>query len=549
MKSALPGTPLVWSPKGASDTLDASTAPAGAMTSLQNLIPDPTTKNLWQCRPAGISIANFTTGGFNTPTFISCWKVVGSRVYGMVSTARYPGHDEPFVYDLVAQAFVAITGVTALNTPVSPETTGAWTPPNLDLIGVDFTVAHPGFDGANGYFGVLNIANSSAPTWVSQNTTGTALVDPPSWVVNFNGRCFYLVNPPSGGQPAAYMSDPLNATQITNANQILTFYDNSPLTCAVGLPLNNQLGGVFQSLMVFKGVQNIYQVTGDYALQNLTINTLNVATGTFAPNTVVSTSKGLAFMAPDGLRVIDFNANVGDPIGNNGEGISTPFINALVPSRMCASYNVGVYRVQVQNGVAIGNPQQQWWYDTVRQLWSGPHTQAASLMAAYAGTFLVTIQGAGAIVFQSDPVQSSSSTFVENGTQMQGAFLTPMLPDTDQMSEVAMVETTVYMAMVSGNAVVCAALDQNSTVLDTVTLSTTVGATLWGAFKWGQALWQGLQSALYPQQLQWHYPLVFRRMGLSVTFPCAASFKIGRVHLRYEVLGYLQQPALGVTST
>src|SRR3984957_13191635 len=379
MKSALPGTPLVWSPKGASDTLDASTAPAGAMTSLQNLIPDPTTKNLWQCRPAGISIANFTTGGFNTPTFISCWKVVGSRVYGMVSTARYPGHDEPFVYDLVAQAFVAITGVTALNTPVSPETTGAWTPPNLDLIGVDFTVAHPGFDGANGYFGVLNIANSSAPTWTSQNTTGTALVDPPSWVVNFNGRCFYLVNPPSGGQPAAYMSDPLNATQITNANQILTFYDNSPLTCAVGLPLNNQLGGVFQSLMVFKGVQNIYQVT-------------------------------------------DFNANVGDPIGNNGEGISTPFINALVPSRMCASYNVGVYRVQVQNGVAIGNPQ-QWWYDTVRQLWSGPHTQAASLMAAYAGTFLVTIQGAGAIVFQSDPVQSSSSTFVENGTQMQGAFL------------------------------------------------------------------------------------------------------------------------------
>lgn len=548
MTSPLPGTPLVWSPKGASDTLDSSTAPQGAMALLQNLIPDPTTRNLWQCRPAGISLVNFATAGFNTPTFVSVWKVIGTRIYGMVSTARNLGHDEPFVYDIPSASFIAITGVTNANTPASPQTTGAWTPPSMDIIGANLIIAHPGFNGAGGaFFGVLNIISSAAPTWTAQNTTTNALLAPPQWVQNFNGRCFFLVNP-SGAQPAAYMSDELLATSITNANQILTFGDNTTLTCAVGLALQNQLGGIIQSLIVFKSASNLYQVTGDYSLQNLTINTLNVATGTFAPNTVVSTSKGLAFIAPDGLRIIDFNANVGDPIGNNGDGISTPFINALVPSRMCAAYNVGIYRVQVQNGVAIGNPQQQWWYDSVRQLWSGPHTQEAALMAPYAGTFLATLQGAGAVIFQTDPVQSSSSTFVENGAQLYLQFATPMLPDTDQMSEVAVVETTVHLSLVAGNAVVCAIQDQNGTVLDSVTLTTSAGATIWGAFKWGQALWQGLQNALYPQQLAWHFPIVFRRAGLLLQAPCAPGLKIGRIHLRYQVLGYLQEPATGIST-
>src|SRR5712671_5897708 len=94
----LPGKPLVWSPRGCSDTLDSSTSFTGAMGSLQNLIPDPSTKDLWQCRPAAIQLTNFV--GFNTPTFISCQKTVGTRIYGMVSTAANVGHDEPFCYDI-----------------------------------------------------------------------------------------------------------------------------------------------------------------------------------------------------------------------------------------------------------------------------------------------------------------------------------------------------------------------------------------------------------------------------------------------------------------
>jgi hypothetical protein len=50
----------------------------------------------------------------------------------------------------------------------------------------------------------------------------------------------------------------------------------------------------------------------------------------------------------------------------------------------------------------------------------------------------------------------------------------------------------------------------------------------------------GIQTALYPQQLLWTQPIVFRRMSISVTGDCAIGFEIGRMHLRYEQLGYLQ---------
>jgi hypothetical protein len=555
MNSPLPGKPLTWSPSGASDTLDASSAPSGAMAALQDLIPDPTTKDLWQCRPAAVQLASLVTNapgfstGFSTgfigpnflgATFISCIKVIGTRIYGMVGTQLNPGHDQPFAYDLLLGVFLPIAGVSNANTPVSVQTSGAWTPPNMDLIGVDIIFAHPGFSGAGGaYFGVLNISNPAALTWTATNTTTNALICPPQWVSNYNGRCYFLCNPPSA-QPAAYMSDQLNALNITNANQIITFGDNIPLTCAAPLPLENQLGGIIQSLMVFKGSTNIYQVTGDPSLTTLAINSLNVATGTVAPLSIATTSKGIAFMAPDGIRTIDFDARVSDPIGISGEGVIVPFINVLVPSRVCAAYNNGIYRIQVQNGSSTEQLQQQWWYDFVRKLWSGPHTQAAQLMQSYANTFIVVLQNTPASLWQSDSTQFTNSTFVENGNQLSWQFATPMLPDTDEMSEVAMIETTLYLALAAGLPVQVSAQTQTGQVIDSITVSAQGATTLWGAFQWGNALWQSVINALFSRQLQWHFPLVFRRLAIVATGTSGAGIKIGKLHLRYQTLGYLQ---------
>jgi hypothetical protein len=515
-------------------------------------------------------ITDLAAHGFAGAAFISCWLNVGTRIYGMVSTTRNAGRDEPFCYDYPTNAFIAISGVTAANSPISPPTFGPWNPPHMELVGSQIIVTHPGFSGAaNAFFGVINVLNPATPSWTATNTAPTALIFPPQWCSNFNGRCYFLVNPPQQ-QPAAYFSDVLNPTVITNASQILTFDDNTPLTCAAGLSLNNQLGGVIQALMVFKGVSNIYQISGDFALGNLSKNSLNVATGTFAPNSIVSSEKGLMFMAPDGVRTIDFNANVSDPIGKDGDGITVPFFFALNPSRTCAAFNGGVYRVQVENGdllpTLLGSPfssgfssgfgplaaadpnftrQQEWWYDTVRQCWSGPHTTGLSLAIPYQNTFFITIQGAGAKIFRSDQVQSNISTFTENGTALTFTWATSMLPDTDQMGEICVIQQTIHMALAAGQLVLCSAINQDGDVFDSVTISASGQPTNWNQFNWNQADWNGSTAgnSLYPRRLSWHFPLVFRRVQILASGNSASGLKIGRMHMRYEVLNYLQQAA------
>lgn len=158
------------------------------------------------------------------------------------------------------------------------------------------------------------------------------------------------------------------------------------------VPLNNLLGGVLQSLMVFKEDEGeaIFQVTGDYS-GNPTpwaINRLNVSAGTKAPNTLVTTPYGLAFIDYDGLRLIDFSGNVSDPIGNNGQGVTQPFANAVFPSRMVAAFNRNIIRITVQNGKETSNQFQEWWYDFNLKIWTGPHTFPVAQIKAWRGTFI-----------------------------------------------------------------------------------------------------------------------------------------------------------------
>lgn len=538
-------TPVNFSPAGVSDTLDGSSSFAGACAALTNLIPDPTTRNLWQCRPAALIKTDFS--GFSTPGFISAQIILGTKVYGMIASARNAGHDEPFAYDLISQTFSTISGITAVNTPISPSTTGDWTPPTMDLVGVNLIVTHPGFTGSGGVmFGWFDISDLTAIVWHGGNTTTTLLPVPPVAVKQFFNRAYFLVNPLTGN-PAAYATDVLTLT-ITDPTHVLTFGDNVKLTALGALPLNSQLtGGTIQSLIVFKGAAQMWQITGDFAVSGnpINVNSMNIATGTNAPLTICPTPKGLAFIAPDGLRVVSFGGTVSDPVGDAGAGITVPFIYAVAPSRMAAACSGKVFRASVQNGNAAGSPWQEYWCDIPRGCWSGPHSFPASSIDAYNNTFIMAPVGVAAKLFQSDSAQSSTSTFVENGTQLSLNWTSALLPDTNQMCENAMIETTVYIALAAGSPVTASAVDQNGAIFDAVTLQATSGTTLWGGFLWGAALWQGAQNALYPRQLKWHIPIVFRRLALMLQASCAAGFKIGQAHLRYQMLGYLQQDATG----
>ena len=124
---------------------------------------------------------------------------------------------------------------------------------------------------------------------------------------------------------------------------------------------------------------------------------------------------------------------------------------------------------------------------------------------------------------------------------------TAMLPDTDQMSECAMVESTIYMQLATGLNVTVSAVTPDGTVLDSVNVTGHGTPTLWGQFVWGQGIWYGSQvdaggsNALYPRRLAWHAPLVFRRVAIVMLGSCVPGLKIGRTHLKYQVLGYLQE--------
>jgi hypothetical protein len=537
-------TPMWFSPAGVSDTLDGTNVFPGAMAALTNLIPDLATPNLWAPRPASIALTNHFAG-FTTPGFISVFQVVGNFVFGMVASGRNAGHDEPFCFNLLTNTFVTVSGITNANTPISPQPIGAWETPTMALVGTKLLVTHPGFTlGGGVLFGWFDISNLAAPTWSGGNTTTNALPARPSAVAQFGGRAYYIVNPPTG-QPGTYFSDVLAATVITNATQVLTFGDSLQLTALAGLPLANQLGGIIQSLMVFKA-NNVFQVTGDAALSNLAVNALNVATGTVSQLGITTTPKGLAFNSPDGIRIIDFNARISDPIGMYGAGVNRPFVFAVQPTRVVLTCNANTLRVTTQNSLKVGSPFEEYWYDMTKQNWSGPHTFPPSNADIYNSTFIIAAQGVNAELFRSDVTIQPTSTFIENGQQMSIIWKTSILPDTKEMNEIALNEHTINMVLDSaGSTYNVQALGVNGALLGSINLLPPVFSPLWGAFIWGAASWASSNTGLAPIQLPWATPLVFRKAQIQLTGNSFSTFRIGDMFLRYQKLGYLQQTQVG----
>lgn len=535
--------PMFFSPAGVSDTLDGTNVFPGACMALSNLIPDLATPNLWGPRPASIGLTSFA--GFTTPGFISVFELLGQFVFGMIASGRNAGHDEPFCYDLINQVFVTVSGITNANTPISPLAAGAWEPPTMALVGTKMLVTHPGFTlGGGVLFGWFDVSNPAAPAWSGGNTTTNALPSRPSCVAQFGGRAYYLVNP-STGQPGAYFSDVLNPTVMTNSTQVLTFGDNLKLNAAAGLPLANQLGGIIQSLMVFKG-NNVFQVTGDAATNNLSLNALNVATGTVSQRAITTTPKGLAFLAPDGIRLIDFNARVSDPIGMYGAGVNRPFVFAAQPTRVSLSCNANILRCTTQNTLKTGSPYEEYWYDMTKQNWSGPHTFPPLMARPYNSTFIIAAQGVNAKLFQSDTILSATSTFVENGQQMSIIWKTAILPDTQEMNEIALIEHTINMVLdAQGSIYSVQALGVSGALLGSINLLPPALQPLWGAFNWGAANWSSANTGLASIQIPWPAPLVFRKAQIQLTGNSFSTFRIGDMFMRYQKLGYLQQSQVG----
>lgn len=516
---------------GVSDTVDATSTFQGAMSALTNLVPDPSTEYLFVPRPAAEDKYDF--GDFADPGFVSLEFVVGDLVYGMIATSLSPGDDQPFVYDLNAGAIVPLTGVTGSNVPSSPNTTGNWTPPTAALIGSKVMVTHPGFNGTSNVIGWFDISTPTAPVWNAGNTATNALPSVPVAVVNFFDRAYYAL------QNMLWYSDTLDPTTITNATNSLTLGDTTLVVAMCGLPLLTTSGGIVQSLYAFKN-STFFQVTGDLALNTLALQSTPYGVGTFAPLSLCSTPLGISFMSPQGLRFVSPNGTLTPVVGENGSGICVPFINTIVPSRVCAAYNADTIRMSVQNDAVDFSPIQEYWYNLDLEAWSGPHNFPASLISAWRETFLMTPWGINAKLFQSDAFPLLTSAYIENGVQLTFNWETPNLPETGTMNMNSVIETSIGLAFNrQQGSVTATAYDSQNDIMNQLVVPIPSGTSVWGSAIWGLFIW-GAGLLDYQQvRIPWTVPLVFDQMKISITGNAIPGFQVGNLYNRYEPLGYM----------
>lgn len=528
-----------FSPAGLSDAEDASSVFSGACAQLINLIPKPSTRNLWVPRPAQTEITDFD--GFSDPGFISALKIIGNRAYGMIATSLNAGKDEPFCYEIDSGNFIVITGVTNPNTPASPSTSGNWTPPIMELVGTRIIVTHPGFSGVAGnFFGWIDVSDTENPTWNAGNTSTTPLPFVPTFVANYQGSAVFAV------REAAYVTRPLLLEVL--ATDVFTFDDNIHITALKPLGLNTELGGIVRALIVFKGA-NAYQIKGSPfdVPSTLSIDGMNFAVGTDSSLSLVDTPLGIGLIAPDGLRFVDLNANFTPPVGTCGDGVNVPFLNALVPSRIVAACNASVLRVSVQNGGIAGTPTQEYWLHLNREpkIWSGPHTFPPSMIEPYGTKFITAPQEVEGALYISETVPSTTTTYEEMGNQLEWTLSTVMYSDYGSQGVYNFNEMTINMAldpsMISWSVGI---INPNLVQYDNVNNIVPNTAPFWDSAIWDEDLWDGVAQGLVPRRVEFTKDVTTSRAQIVVQGGSAAGVIIGEI--KYMQGNYQYVPNSGV---
>ncbi len=391
--------------------------------------------------------------------------------------------------------------------------------------------------GAPGTIIITYTAATIPFVYTAQNTTTNPLPSVPWWIKAFNGRAWFLCNPTPPTQPAALCSDlvgvgngPLGRSAAV-AGVIETFDDMVPLICADVLTLLNIATGTLQQgLFIFKqagqGRTNIWQITGDVGTNNLTLQAMNTSISTTAPNTLISTAKGLFFMAPDGIRLINQEGVLQPPLGFSGLGVTVPFIYSASPTRTAGDMNGNTLRFTTLNSIT-GN-QEDWCYDIVREAWYGPHTFPIGLITGWGNTFVITpTPGSGLSGFwQADVVPQTTSIYTENGYPMTCTLKSSINPDRREYSQLSCVKSVAYLGYPASNPVYAVTVaDVDGNVIGTCSApNTTLAPTT--------------ATKLSPMDIPWIAPLVFDRASVTISTTAAAGVRFGVFHLPYTETGY-----------
>ncbi len=488
--------------------------------------------------PAGTTIVatkayvNDTTGDTSGTTVIAnVANVVGIRAGQDVAGANIP----------LGAKVVSVSG-TSVN--ISTAATGSAIGQSVTFSGATITMSATATISMDGQTIAVAGGTRANPLWGAGDTNTNQLPSVPVGVAQYNGRAYFVCN--YDGIP---LSDSLFPCIRSFANQALATNDGLASTAIGPLPLNSLLGGVVQSLIVFEGISKMQQITGDPTTNNLAMNELPVATGTLAPNSIFTWNQGLGFISPEGFRNIGFTAQVSDPIGDHGMGVTTPFIYAVEPSRIAAAANADTIRFTVENDIVPSQPWQEWCFDITRKVFFGPHTWVSGLIQNWKNTFVVTPQGAGNSplagqygLYRSDIFPSRSSSYVENGAQLSWAATTTLLPDNSAMAENAIVEATVALAIPNHDQINVYFVNEAGVLLSAARpIFGSVIDPLWGQVIWGEFTWGPGRGFLRQYPIFWDRPLVFKQGQVLVNGQSGLGMVFGNVYLRYQILGYLMQ--------
>lgn len=563
--------PINFTPRGLVDAFDATEKFPGACQALQNVIFDPSNPELVMSRPGVEQLVSFFDNGFLNPGFISVQISIGTRVYGMIASDLNPGNDEPFIYDTATSAFIPITGVTVANTPTSPPITGPWTPPTIASVGVYVLVTHPGFGFGSNFFGWFDLTNPAAPVWNAGNTATNPLTDIPTAVANYFNRAYFAV-----GNQVQYTDD-LDPLTRTNATQALVVGDLGNINALSGLPVQTTSSGVVGALTVFKVNNQVWQVTGDEALANLSLSYISLNIGTNAPRSVVQAPQGIYFSGTGGLYIVDLLGAIRQvtySLQQADGDIRTPFQNAQVPTRWAAAFTSSIYRVCGETVIRGRGSTNDYWFDEHRRRWNGPHTfvyDCASAMADSNGVnfFILSSANVPGVLIRSDPFQSLSTVFDDLNTPMEWLVKSSTFPKVGDMAKKQVAESTIEVAPARDDVVNYTIVAQNEIGIELGRATVGVapnGGFVWNHFVWnedaywsgpivstmwgGGSLWgtiaQGGSGLVWGQgniqqipvtvPVPWEFPLVFEKMQLLITSDRPPT--IGAFFARYQQTGY-----------
>jgi hypothetical protein len=302
----------------------------------------------------------------------------------------------------------------------------------------------------------------------------------------------------------------------------------------------------------------------------------------------------MRFAANDGMRTIQYSGVISEPDSD----LALPFIYAVYPSRISAAYNNNVYRIEVQNGKALGAPYQEYWYDIKRGGWTGPHSFRQDLAIPYKSNFILFSNTFTPAMWESSVVLEDNSTFIEVGTteyvaedgitnytaedgasdyitegtgvetdyvaedgitdyvtedgtanyiteditgiNLEWAYVTCPMTDYGNVYGNELVNSTFDIALPSnGDTYIFNAYNEVNGLLATTSLTAPNSLAIWGAFTWGIALWGENLSGMQPKTLPWPGAIVFNRLSLASAGLSSADLRLGSYHMLCKKLQYL----------